>query len=69
MITDEMLTNYALPVILTILMGYMFFIVLRLAIDSKAGKFGFFVLLLGLMIGVFGFLLKFIIQWFFESNL
>ena len=69
MITDEMLTSYALPVILVVLMGYMFFIVLRLAVDSKAGKFGFFVLLLGLMIGVFGFLLKFIIQWFFESNL
>jgi len=65
MITDELITTYALPACLAILMGYMLFIVIRLAVDSRAGKFGMFVLLLGLMVGVMGFLLKFVIQWWF----
>jgi hypothetical protein len=66
MITDEMLTTYALPICLMALMGYMMFIVIRLAIDSKAGKEGLFVLMLGLMVGVLGFLLKLVIQWSVE---
>lgn len=65
MITDEMITTYVLPACLILLMGYMLFIVIRLAVDSKAGKFGLFVLLLGLMVGVMGFLLKYVIQWWF----
>jgi hypothetical protein len=69
MITDEMLTTYALPVCLAALMGYMMFIVIRLAIDSKAGKEGLFVLVLGLMVGVLGFLLKLVIQWSIETIL
>lgn len=51
MITDEMLTTYALPVLLTGLMLYMAFIVYRLGMDSKSGKWGMFVLFIGLMVG------------------
>lgn len=69
MITDEMLTTYALPVLLTGLMLYMAFIVYRLGMDSRAGKWGMFVLFIGLMVGVLGFGLKYVIKYFMESSL
>lgn len=45
---------------------YMLFIVLNLALESKAGKFGTFVLFLGLGVGFIGFLAKYLIQWWLE---
>jgi hypothetical protein len=42
---------------------YMLFIVLNLAKESKAGKFGTFVLFLVLSFGMLGFLAKNLIQW------
>lgn len=42
---------------------YMLFIVLNLARESKAGKFGTFVLFLVLSFGMLGFVAKSIIQW------
>ena len=42
---------------------YMLFIVLNLARESKAGKFGTFVLFLVLSLGMLGFLAKNVIQW------
>jgi hypothetical protein len=43
---------------------YMLFIVLNLARESKAGKFGTFILFLVLSFGMLGFLAKNLIQWF-----
>ncbi|MCU7959133.1 MAG: DUF2788 domain-containing protein [gamma proteobacterium symbiont of Bathyaustriella thionipta] len=62
MITDEMLTEYALPVLLVVLIGFMVFIIWNLGVESKAGKFGMFVLFLGLSVGMLGFVLKFVIE-------
>ncbi len=42
---------------------YMLFIVLNLALESKAGKFGTFILFLVLSFGMLGFLAKNVIQW------
>lgn len=42
---------------------YMLFIVLNLARESKAGKFGTFILFLVLSFGMLGFLAKNVIQW------
>lgn len=42
---------------------YMLFIVLNLALESKAGKFGTFILFLVLSFGMLGFLAKNMIQW------
>lgn len=42
---------------------YMMFIVLNLARESKAGKFGTFILFLVLSLGMLGFLAKNVIQW------
>jgi hypothetical protein len=46
------------------LMLYMLFIIAQLALESKAGKFGFFVMMLGLAFGMVGFVAKYMIQWF-----
>lgn len=46
---------------------YMLFIVLNLARESKAGKFGTFVLFLVLSLGMLGFLAKNVIQWVLEK--
>lgn len=46
---------------------YMLFIVLNLAVESKAGKFGTFVLFLVLSFGMLGFLAKNVIQWVLEN--
>ncbi len=45
-------------------MLYMLFIILQLARESKAGRFGTFVLLLGLGFGLVGFLAKGLIKYF-----
>jgi len=42
---------------------YMLFIVFNLARESKAGKFGTFILFLVLSFGMLGFMSKNIIQW------
>jgi hypothetical protein len=42
---------------------YMLFIVLNLARESKAGKFGTFILFVVLSFGMLGFLAKNLIQW------
>lgn len=42
---------------------YMLFIVLNLARESKAGKFGTFVLFLVLSLGMLGYVAKYVIQW------
>mgnify|MGYP002663353832 FL=1 len=45
---------------------YMLFIIGQLAWESKAGRFGTFVLFLGLGVGFLGFLAKVVIQWWLE---
>ncbi len=46
---------------------YMLFIIGHLAWESKAGKFGTFVLFLGLSFGMVGFIAKYVIQWIIEK--
>jgi len=69
MITDEMLTEYAMPVMLVGLIAYMVFIVYKLGKDSDAGKTGMIVLFIALMVGVLGFVIKFFIKLAMDSNL
>ena len=42
---------------------YMLFIIFNLAMESKAGKFGTFVLFLALAFGMLGFVAKNVIAW------
>jgi len=45
---------------------FMVFIIGHLAWESKAGRFGTFVIFLGLGVGFLGFLAKYVIQWWLE---
>jgi hypothetical protein len=47
---------------------YMLFIIGQLAWESKAGKFGTFVLFLGLSVGMLGFVAKLVIEWLIEKQ-
>ena len=65
--TEEQFAGFGLTIGLTAFIFYMLFIVLQLARESKAGKFGTFVLLLSLTLGMLGFVIKVLLQWWMES--
>lgn len=49
-------------------MLYMVFIIVQLARESKAGRFGTFVLFLGLGVGLVGFAAKSVIKFFVQGG-
>lgn len=61
--TEEQIAAFGLSFGLGAFMLYMVFIVAQLAWESKAGKFGAFVIFLGLAFGMVGFVAKYLIQW------
>lgn len=65
--TEEQVAWFGLSFGVGGFMLYMLFIIAQLAWESKAGKFGTFVLFLGLAFGMVGFIAKFIIQWVLEG--
>jgi hypothetical protein len=62
--TEEQIATFGLTFGVAGFMLYMLFIIGQLAWESKAGRFGTFVLFLGLAFGMVGFIAKFAIQWF-----
>ena len=66
-LSEEQIAHFGLTVGITAFMLYMLFIIGQLAWESKAGKFGTFVLFLGLAFGMVGFIAKTGIQWFLEK--
>ena len=62
--TEEQIAQFGLTFGVSAFMLYMVFIILQLARESKAGKFGTFVLLLGLGFGMVGFAAKGLIKFF-----
>jgi hypothetical protein len=65
-ITEEQFAWFGLTIGVSAFMLYMVFIVLHLAWESKAGKFGTFVIFLGLAFGLLGFVAKGFIQWIID---
>lgn len=65
--TEEQIAQFGLSVGVTAFMLYMVFIILQLARESKAGKFGTFILLLGLGFGLVGFAAKGLIKFFLSG--
>jgi hypothetical protein len=65
--TEEEFSLFGLTVGVGAFMLYMLFIIGQLAWESKAGKFGTFVIFLGLAFGMLGFVAKGIIQWVISS--
>ncbi len=61
--SEGQIAQFGLTFGVTAFILYMLFIVLNLARDAKAGKFGTFILFLVLSFGMLGFVAKSIIQW------
>ena len=64
---DELLTKYGVAIGVGGLILFMLFIVWDLAKRSEAGRFGTVILYIGLGLGIFGFLMKFVISYLIES--
>ena len=64
--SEEQIAWFGLTFGVTAFMLYMVFIILQLARESKAGRFGTFVIFLGLGVGFIGYLAKIVIQWWME---
>ncbi|MDX9844773.1 MAG: DUF2788 domain-containing protein [Aquabacterium sp.] len=62
-LTEEQIAQFGLTIGVGGFILYMMFIILQLARESKAGKFGTFVLFLVLGFGVLGFVAKNVIAW------
>lgn len=65
--TTEQFETISLYVLVSGLILYMFFIMYKLASESKAGKFGTFAIFLTLGLGMFGFIAKEIITLFMDK--
>lgn len=61
--SEEQIAGFGLSFGIGAFILYMLFIIGHLAWESKAGKFGTFVLFLALAFGMTGFLAKYLIQW------
>jgi len=65
-LTEEQIASFGLTFGVGAFMLFMVFIVGHLAWESKAGRFGTFVLFLALTFGLLGFCVKLVLQWFME---
>lgn len=62
--SEDQIAWFGLTFGVTAFMLYMVFIILQLARESKAGRFGTFVLLIGLGFGLVGFAAKGVLKFF-----
>lgn len=62
-LTEEQITEIGLTWGIGGFILLLLFIIISVARESKAGRFGTFVLFFVLAFGIFGFLLKQVIQW------
>jgi len=65
---EEQIAQFGLTFGVGAFMLYMLFIILQLARESKAGRFGTFVLLIGLGFGLVGFAAKGVLKWFIGGS-
>lgn len=65
-LTEEQIASFGLTFGVGAFMLFMVFIVGHLAWESKAGRFGTFVLFLALTFGLLGFCVKLVLQWYME---
>ena len=65
--TEEQFAQFGLTFGVGAFMLYMVFIIFQLARESKAGRFGTFVLFLGLGVGLLGFVAKGFIKYFMSG--
>ena len=66
MLDEKMISELGLTLGLVFFIGFMLFIVWDLARKSGAGPLGTFILFFVLAFGIFGFIMKNIIQWLLD---
>jgi hypothetical protein len=66
--SEEQIAGFGLTFGIGAFMLYMMFIIFQLARESKAGRFGTFVLFLALGFGLVGFAAKGVIKWFIAGT-
>ena len=66
--SEEEIAQFGLTFGVGAFMAYMGFIIWQLARESKAGRFGTFVLFLALGFGLVGFIAKSVIKFFIEGS-
>jgi hypothetical protein len=66
--TEEQIAWFGMTFGVSAFMLYMVFIIFQLARESKAGRFGTFVLFLALGVGLIGFVAKGIIRFFIGGS-
>jgi hypothetical protein len=66
--TEAQIAQFGLSFGIAAFMLYMVFIIGHLAWESKAGRFGTFVLFLALGFGMVGFIAKYLIQWYLAAR-
>lgn len=64
--TEDQLAQFGLTFGVGAFILYMFFIIWQLSRESKAGRFGTFVLFLVLSVGMLGFVAKNVIAWLMD---
>ncbi len=67
--TEKEFAEISLTLGLVFGIGYMLFIVYKLAEESKAGRYGMIILFVGLGLGIFGFAAKYVIKMYLDSQL
>ena len=65
---EEQVAWFGLTFGVAAFIGYMFFIIWQIARESKAGRFGTFVLFIVLGFGMIGFIAKGVIKWFIAGG-
>jgi hypothetical protein len=64
--TEEQVAQLGLTWGVGAFIAYMMFIIWKLARDSKAGRFGTFILFIVLAFGMLGYIAKTVIAWFLD---
>jgi hypothetical protein len=62
-LTEAQISQFGLTWGIGGFIALMLFIIWKVAKDSNAGRFGTFILFLVLAFGIFGFLMKLVIEW------
>lgn len=67
-LTEAQISDLGLTWGLGAFIALMLFIIWKVARESKAGRFGTFILFFVLAFGIFGFLMKQVIQWLLKLS-
>ncbi|MGL5252851.1 MAG: DUF2788 domain-containing protein [Moraxella sp.] len=69
LVSSELITKLGMNVLLPVFIAFLFFIMWDISKKNNAGKQGTFWIFLALGGGFFGFLIKVLLEWYFERTL